>query len=231
MEKTAEINSSVGSILRNTGKAALGLVAFGAGEYLTIQADLGTAPWDTLNMGLHRTLGIRFGTAAVAVSLLILVIDALMREPIGIGMILDAFIVGKTIDLLNWLEPVSCPEKPVAGVAMMLAGIVIMGFSQAAYMGAALCCGPRDTLLVGLKKRLRRVPIGAISVVMLSAVTLAGWLLGGTVGVGTLIAAFLIGPVMQAAFRMVHFDPTAVKHQNLAESLRVIIGKKGGERP
>lgn len=216
------MNSTVRDILKNSLKASLGLMAFGVGEYLTIQADLGTAPWDTFNMGLHRTFGISFGTASIAVALLILVIDALMREPIGVGMILDAILVGKTIDLLNFLDLVKPAGSTAGGVALMLCGIVIMGFSQAAYMGAALCCGPRDTLLVGLKKRLPMLPIGAISITMLSVVTLAGWLLGGTVGIGTLIGAFLIGPVMQLDFHILRFDPTGVQHQTLEETFSVI---------
>jgi uncharacterized membrane protein YczE len=89
-------------------------------------------------------------------------------------------------------------------------------------MIAALGCGPRDTLLVGLAKRVRRVPIGAVSIALLSAATLTGWLLGGPVGLGTLICAFLSGPIMQLAFRTVGFDATAIRHQSLPESLRVL---------
>jgi uncharacterized membrane protein YczE len=92
-------------------------------------------------------------------------------------------------------------------------------------MAASLGCGPRDTLLVGLAKRLRFLPIGAVSIALLSTATLIGWLLGGPVGIGTIICAFGAGPVMQLAFRTVRFDATGIRHQNLAESFRVLSGK------
>ncbi|MBQ3158839.1 MAG: hypothetical protein IJC00_00125, partial [Clostridia bacterium] len=91
------------------------------------------------------------------------------------------------------------------------------------YMLAALGCGPRYTLLVGLAKRMRRIPIGAVSIGLLSSATLIGWLLGGPVGIGTLICAFAAGPIMQLAFQSVRFDATAVKHQRLRDSLRVFL--------
>jgi uncharacterized membrane protein YczE len=88
-------------------------------------------------------------------------------------------------------------------------------------MKAALGCGPRDTLLVGLAKRSGKIPIGAVSIALLGSATLIGWLLGGPVGVGTLIFAFCMGPIMQFAFHTVRFDATAVCHQHLLESFRV----------
>jgi uncharacterized membrane protein YczE len=89
-------------------------------------------------------------------------------------------------------------------------------------MAAALGCGPRDTLLVGLKRRVRRLPIGVVSMALLSAATLTGWLMGGPVGLGTLLCALLAGPIMQLAFRTVGFDATGIRHQSLPESLRVL---------
>ena len=93
-------------------------------------------------------------------------------------------------------------------------------------MIASLGCGPRDTLLVGLAKRVKRIPIGAVSIALLGSATLIGWLLGGPIGIGTLICAFATGPIMQMAFRSVHFDATGVKHQNLKDSLQVLFVRK-----
>ena len=105
---------------------------------------------------------------------------------------------------------------------MMLIGLVIMAYTQYTYMIASLGCGPRDTLLVGLSKRLHRLPIGAVSIGLLSTATTIGWLLGGPVGIGTLICAFATGPIMQFAFRTVHFNATCVNHQRLRDSIKVI---------
>ena len=103
----------------------------------------------------------------------------------------------------------------------MLLGLVVIAYTQFGYMIASLGCGPRDTLMVGLAKRVKRIPIGAVSIGILSLATFIGWLLGGPVGVGTLICAFGAGPVMQFAFRTVRFDATGIRHQNLQESFRV----------
>ena len=201
--------------------AAGSLFVNGFGIYLTIQANLGAAPWDVLNLGISKTLGILYGNASVAVSLTILTIDILMKEPVGIAMFIDAVVVGKSVDFFNWLHPVPKCTSLVTGVPVMLLGLVILAYTQYTYMAAALGCGPRDTLLVGLAKRVRRVPIGAVSIALLSSATLIGWLLGGPVGIGTLICAFAAGPIMQLAFRTVRFDATSIRHQRLRDSARV----------
>lgn len=221
-------NETPGAILLNMLLAAGSLFVNGFGIYLTIQANLGAAPWDVLNLGISKTLGILYGNASVAVSLTILAIDVLMREPIGIAMFIDATVVGKSVDFFNWLHPVPKCSSPLVGVPVMLLGLVILAYTQFTYMDAALGCGPRDTLLVGLAKRVRRIPIGAVSIALLSSATFVGWLLGGPVGVGTLICAFAAGPIMQLAFRTVHFDATGIRHQRLRDSLKVFLsqGKK-----
>ena len=214
-------NRTAGAILLNMLIAAVSLFVNGFGVYLTIQANLGAAPWDVLNLGLSRALGILYGNASIAVSVTILVIDILMKEPIGIAMFIDAVVVGKAVDFFNLIHAVPPCQSPAVGIPVLLCGLVILAYTQYTYMIASLGCGPRDTLLVGLSKRLPRVPIGLVSIVLLGSATLTGWLLGGPVGVGTLICAFVTGPIMQAAFRTVRFDPTRVHHQRLQDSFRV----------
>ena len=155
-------------------------------------------------------------------SLSILAIDVLLREPIGIAMFIDALVVGKAVDFFNFLNLVPPCRSVLAGAPVMIAGLFVMAYTQFTYMSAALGCGPRDTLLVGLAKRLSRLPIGAVSIALLSLATLIGALLGGPVGVGTLICAFGTGPIMQLAFRTVGFDATKVRHQHLGESIKIL---------
>ncbi len=217
-------NSSTGSIIFNVILAAVSLFVNGFGIYLTIQANLGAAPWDVLNLGISKSLGILYGNAAIAVSLTILVIDILMKEPIGIAMFIDAVVVGKSVDFFNWLRLVPACRSAAVGIPLMLVGLVIVAFTQYTYMLASLGCGPRDSLLLGLAKRVKRIPIGAVSIALLSSATLIGWLLGGPVGIGTLICAFASGPILQTIFRIMNFDATSVRHQRLQESIKVIFG-------
>lgn len=217
-------NRTLGAILINMLIAAISLFVNGFGIYLTIQADIGAAPWDILNLGLSKTLGILYGSASIAVSLTILLIDVLLKEPIGIAMFIDAVVVGKAVDFFNWLHPVPKCTSYLTAVPLMLLGLVIIAYTQYAYMRAALGCGPRDTLLVGLARRAKKLPIGLVSILLLSFATLTGWLLGGPVGIGTLICAFASGPIMQWAFWSVRFDAIKIRHQSLMESIKVIFG-------
>ncbi len=218
-------NSTTKEILRGMLIAAVSLFLNGLGVYLTIHAAIGVGPWDVLNIGLSKTLGILYGNASITVGFIILGIDILLREPIGIAMIIDTLVVGKAVDFFNWIDVVPVPGTLVGSIIMMIIGLFIMGYTQYGYMWASLGCGPRDTLLVGLKRHAGRFPIGGVSIVLLSLVTLIGWLLGGPVGIGTIICAFLAGPIMQFAFWTVGFIPTEVKHQNILKSFRIIFGK------
>ena len=228
MHRKSELrdNNTARAIFLNMLLAAVSLFVNGFGLYLTIQANIGAGPWEVLNIGLSKTLGILYGTASITVSYLILGIDILLKEPIGLAMFIDAFVVGKTVDFFNGLHLVPVCQSPAAGIPLMLAGLIIVAYTQYGYMAAALGCGPRDTLLVGLAKRAGRIPIGAVSITLLSLATFIGWLLGGPVGIGTLIFAFCAGPIMQMAFRSVHFNATLIHHQHLMDSFRMIFAKR-----
>ena len=219
-------NQTGKAIIVNMLLAAISLFINGFGIYLTIQANIGAGPWDVLNLGLSKSLGILYGTASIAVSYLILGIDIVLKEPIGIAMFIDAFVVGKSVDFFNRMHVIPSCDSTVKGIFVMIIGLVIMAYTQYTYMCASLGCGPRDTLLVALAKRLRRIPIGAVSVGLLSLATFIGWLLGGPVGIGTLICAFGAGPIMQMAFMTVGFDATNVHHQHMADSVRVFMDRK-----
>lgn len=218
-------NNSRRSIVCNAMLAAVSLFINGLGVYLTIHANIGAGPWDVFNLGLSKTLGILYGSASITVSLIILLVDIALREPIGIAMFIDALVVGKAVDFFTWLDAVPTPATVPGSIAMIFVGLVIMGYTQFLYMRAALGCGPRDTLLVGLARHMSRIPIGVVSIVVLSMATLVGWLLGGPVGIGTLLCAFCAGPIMQFAFRTVHFDATAVRHQRIIDSVKYLARK------
>lgn len=219
-------NRTAGAILINMLIATVSLFVNGFGLYLTIRANIGAAPWDVLNLGISNTFGILYGTASIAVSVTILIIDILMKEPVGIAMFIDAIVVGKAVDFFNWIDPVPPCKSLLTGIPVMIVGLFVLAYTQYTYMIASLGCGPRDTLMVGLAKRVRRIPIGVVSIAILSTATLVGWLLGGPVGIGTLICAFGAGPIMQLAFRTVRFDATTIRHQRLRDSLKVIFAKR-----
>ena len=114
----------------------------------------------------------------------------------------------------------------VGSIAMTFCGLFILAYTEYFYMSAALGCGPRDTLIVGLTKLTKRFPIGFVTVIIHGLVTLTGYLLGGKVGIGTLICAFCTGPIMQLVFHTVHFDATAITHQNIIDSAHMFIKRR-----
>ena len=105
---------------------------------------------------------------------------------------------------------------------MMLTGLFIMGLAQVVYMKAGLCCGPRDSLMLAINRRLKKLPVGAVSVIMMVIVLFAGWRLGGPIGIGTIICTFGIGALMQLAFTVTRFEPKNVKHTGFAECLKMV---------
>jgi len=219
------MNQTRGEIFKHCIFAAFGLATFATGVYLTIQANIGVAPWDCFFLGIEKTFGIKYGNVAVMTSLVVIMIDLLLKERIGLGTLIDAVFTGKVVDFLNWIDLVPAQESMVVGVVLMIAGLFLNGLGQFIYMRVALCCGPRDGMIVGLSKKLKKVPIGIVSVLILAVVLFLGWMLGGPIGIGTLIGAFLMGPIMQLVFKMLHFDAEAVRHQDIFASTKVLFGK------
>ena len=224
--QTLNCNATRQAVIVNSIRAAIGLAMCGTGLYLTIQANIGVIPWDCLYLGIHNTFGFQYGNISVCVSLLVIGIDLLLKERIGVGTLIDALLVGKIVDLWNYLNPVPLQSSFAVGILCMLGGLLLQGFGQYVYMSAGLCCGSRDALLVGLSKRLVRIPLGAVGVLLLGIVLLFGWLLGGPVGIGTLIGTLLMGPLLQTICGWFRFVPEEVPHQDLLQSLQVLKKKR-----
>ena len=204
---------------------ALGLLVFSFGVHLTIFANIGLAPWDCLGMGIAAHTPLNYGLAMTATSVAILGIDLALRERIGYGTIIDALLTGNFVQAFNDLSPLALCTNVWTGVAMMLTGFVFMALGMWIYMRGEQCCGPRDALLVGLGKRLPSVPIGVVQIALWSAVTVVGWLLGGPVGIGTLLSAFGAGAVMQVVYQLLNFEPRDIKHLSVLEINRSLAGR------
>ena len=205
--------------------AAAGLFCCGIGIYFTLQANIGVSPWDVFHQGISSHTGMLYGNVSVLTALIILVVDIFMKEPIGIGMFLDAFIVGKAVDFCAWLGFLPQQTSLPMGILCMLAGLTITACGMRVYMGCTLGCGPRDTLMVALCKR-TGLPVGPVTMMIYAVVTAIGWFLGGQVGIGTVLSVLYVGPALQTICRLTGFDAAKVTHQNLLETLRILSGKR-----
>lgn len=212
-------------MIKQIGKSAFGLFLFSFGVYLTIQADIGLAPWDCLSMGVSYHIGLSYGIVHTGISILILFIDILLKEKIGYGTILDALLVGNYVDLIDRILSLPEVNSLPLGCVMVVAGLFIMGYGQYFYMSAGQSCGPRDSLLIALGKRFPNTPIGVVQTVMVGAALFIGWLLGGPIGIGTIISVFGIGTALQIVCKLMHFEPRAMEHRNVAEATMLLLGK------
>lgn len=195
-----------------------GLMVIALGAYLQLQADIGLSPWFALNQGLSRTFPISYGNASIAVSFLVLAADLILREPIGIGTILDILVIGWGTDFFLSLGLVPVQTRLVPQLLMLLAGITVCAFGQYLYMRAALSCGPRDALMVALGRRITQVSIGTVNILLSLAVLTAGTLLGSRVGVGTLIGLFGTGVIMDLVFHLLRFEPRTVINEGIVQT-------------
>jgi uncharacterized membrane protein YczE len=170
-----------------------GLVLFGVGIGLMLQSGLGVPPWDVLHQGLTIHFGLTVGTWSIIVSFIVLLLWLPLRERFGIGTILNAVIIGLMIDATAAVMPQA--EQMVTAGVMLSTGILLMGLASGLYIGANLGPGPRDGLMTSIA---RRGPSIRLTRSILELVVLiSGWLLGGTLGIGTLVFVFLIGPLVQ----------------------------------
>ena len=218
-------NNGRSGIILGWLKITAGLLVFALGVHLTIYANIGLAPWDCLGMGIANHTPFNYGISMTVIAVVILITDVLLKERIGFGTIIDALLTGNFVQMFNSLNPLPENENMWIGIAVMLAGFVFMALGMWIYMTAEQCCGPRDSLLVALGKRLPQIPIGIVEVLLWGVVLLIGWLLGGQVGIGTIISTFGAGLVMQLVYSLIHFEPREMKHKGLAETVRILSGK------
>lgn len=201
---------------------AAGLLVFSFGVHLTIFANIGLAPWDCLGMGIARHTPLNYGLSMTCMAVMILAVDLLLREKIGFGTVIDALLTGNFVQMFNDLNPFPLNRNQGLGVLYMLAGFAFMALGMMIYMKGGQGCGPRDALLVGLGKRLPGLPIGVVEILLWAVVLLVGWLLGGPVGIGTLISTFGAGLVMQTVYHALRFEPRAISHRDLFQTIRAL---------
>lgn len=187
-----------GRLGRRLPQLFAGLTLYGLSMAMLVRAGLGLDPWDVLHQGLSHYLPLSFGTVTIVVGAVVLLLWIPLRQKPGLGTVSNVVVVGLAADLGLWL--IAAPEGLAGRITMMVAAVVLNGLAGAIYIGAQLGPGPRDGLMTGLAARtglsLRLVRVG-IEVTVL----VLGVVLGGTVGIGTVLYALAIGPLVQFFLR------------------------------
>jgi uncharacterized membrane protein YczE len=190
--------------MRRAAQLLVGLIFQGVTAAMMVLAGLGLDPWDVLNQGLSRTVGLGIGTWAIILGVTVLLLWLPLRQRPGAGTVANAILVGAVIDLT--LAVAHPPHALWMRAALLLGGVVGNGLATGFYIGAGLGSGPRDGLSVGIAAR--RHSMRLVRTCIEAAVLLTGFLLGGTVGIGTVLYALTIGPITHRTIPALALSPT-----------------------
>ena len=183
-----------------------GLALYGISMALIIRSALGNMPWDVLHQGLAGRLGWSLGTVTIVVGALVLLAWIPLRQRPGVGTVSNVVVIGVAVDAA--LAVVPAPSSLPLRVGLLVAGVLLNAVATAAYIGVHLGPGPRDGLMTGLVRRTG----GSVRLVRTSievAVVATGWLLGGTLGIGTVVYAVAIGPLVQVLLPRLSLSPAS----------------------
>lgn len=183
----------------------VGFAIFGFAIATMIRANLGTSAWAVLEVALSKIIGITPGTVTVLMGFLVLSGSLILREKIGWGTLANILSVGPWIDLSLWLIP-SVQGNLLLQIPMLLGAIAAMGLASAIYIGVDAGAGPRDSLMLAIR-RTTGVSIRVARAIIEVTVVAIGWLLGGPAGIGTVVFAVLIGASVQAGFKLLKVEP------------------------
>lgn len=195
-----------GRTTRRLVQLAVGLTLYGVSMGMMVRSGLGLDPWDVFHYGIAQHLPVSFGTVTIIVGVAVLLLWIPLRQWPGLGTVANVVMIGLATDATLWL--LDAPDLLAARVALLLGGIVLNGLAGALYIGSQFGPGPRDGLMTGLVRRTGR-SFRLVRTSIEVTVLVVGWLLGGVVGLGTVLYAVLIGPVVQV-FLPIFTVPLAV---------------------
>jgi uncharacterized membrane protein YczE len=198
--------SRLQTLARFLGRLAIitaGFFLFAFGIVLNLRSGLGLGPWDVLHQGISRHTPITFGQANQVVGALVVLIGLSLRVRPGLGTVLNVLLIGFFVDriLATGMVPAAGPHGVPAQLLMDAAGVLVVGLGTGIYIRSSLGAGPRDGLMLGIH-RITGMRVGLSRAALELTVTVAGFLLGGTVGIGTILFALGVGPAVEVGFRL-----------------------------
>ncbi|NLY86673.1 MAG: hypothetical protein GX077_10065 [Tissierellia bacterium] len=198
-----------------------GYFLYALGIVMAINANLGIAPWDVLNQGIGNILNITIGKASILVGFVIVLIDIYLGENVGWGTVFNMIFVGIFIDLIIASNLVPKFDSFIPSLLLILAGLLIIGFACYLYVGAGYGIGPRDGLMVAITKKTKK-SVKFVKNTIEVTVLIIGYLLGGSVGIGTAIMSICGGYFFEFVFKLVNFNVAEVKHRYIIDDIRFI---------
>lgn len=202
-------------------KLFVGLSLYAIGIVLTINANLGLAPWDIFHQGLAKLVNITIGQASIAVGLVLVILDAVLGERVGWGTIGNMLFIGWFMDILMLNNIIPVFDNIVIQILMMFTGMFVVGIASYFYLSAGLGSGPRDGIMVALTKRSDKSVRFIRNSIETSALIL-GYFMGGYVGAGTFVMALTTGYFIQFAFKIFKFEVREVQHRFIDDDFKYL---------
>jgi len=190
----------------------MGLFVYALGIVLTLQANMGVTPWNTFHLGVSMKTGMTIGTTISVTGLVIIIFNIFAKEKIGVGTILNMWLIGVFVDLLLNINVIPKATTLMGGLVLIFSGMIVIAVASWLYIGAGLGAGPRDGLMVAFMKWTGK-PVGIVRPSIEITVLLIGILLGGEIGIGTPLIALTLGPICQIVFKIVGFDVKGIQHK------------------
>ncbi|SCI13820.1 Uncharacterized BCR%2C YitT family COG1284 [uncultured Clostridium sp.] len=186
------------------------------GTVMAIKSNLGLSPWDVFHQGISNISGFTIGQVSIFVGIIVVAISYFLGCKIGFGTISNMIVIGLFIDFITYLNFIPNCNSLLSGIIMIIGSLFISAIGAYLYIGCAMGCGPRDGLMVTLMQ-ITNKPIKIIRGILEVTVLMLGWILGGLVGIGTLITAFGIGYCLQLTFKLLKFDVSSIHQKNLRD--------------
>lgn len=207
-----------------------GLFLYAVGIVLTMKANIGYASWEVFHAGLSTVFGIQIGTISILVGLVLCLISLVAGEKLGLGTLCNMVFIGLFMNLLLGLDVFPKLNNFYFGIMQMVGGLFVIAIASVYYISSGFGAGPRDSLMVVLTKK-TKLSVGTCRSGLEILVVIVGALLGGSFGIGTVLAAVLIGFCIQITFKLFRFDPTTIAHENFMDTFRGLSKVKIAEQP
>jgi uncharacterized protein len=209
------------SLMLRITRLFFGLFLYATGIVMTINANIGLSPWDVFHEGFSNSVGITMGQASMLAGFTIIVLNTIFGEKVGWGTVANMVFIGIFMDILMINNIIPIFENLVLKIIMMILGLLVIGTASYFYISAGLGAGPRDGLMIALTKKTNK-SVRFIRSCIEITVVIVGYVLGGTLGIGTLIMAFMMGPAVQFMFKIFKFNVGTVKHRFINEDFKYL---------
>ena len=210
--------------IRVITRLLLGFIVYGLAIVVMIHANVGLSPWDVLHQGISLKTGLTMGKVSISVGIIIIIIDAILGEGIGFAALGNVLLIGTFLDMFESLNIIPYANNLFIGIIMMIIGVVLAALATVLYVKPALGSGPRDGLMLAINKRSSK-SVGTVRTIIELSVLFIGWILGGSVGIGTIISGVGLGYAIEIGFKISHMDSKTLVHKNIYDSIKLLRNK------